>query len=157
MTEQVTVTLPNQLYKRVQRLAQTKQRQLAETIVDHLEATLPFTESVPSSDEMHMNQSAALAHEEAAYVRLHPQLQLTHLGRYVAIYQGKLIDEDDTLGPMVERVRSKLPNQVVWMTQVKAEPIQTLIKRGNRLLRNGELNHYVIKLDGPASVVEITL
>jgi hypothetical protein len=35
-------------------------------------------------------------------------------------------------------VRRNFPQQVVWLTQVKEEPIQTIVKRGNRLVRNGE-------------------
>lgn len=138
MEAQVTVTLPDRLYHRVQSLARVKHRQMAEAIVEHLEATLPEGEDVPAAIDLHQQQSAALAREEAAYIRLHPQLKMTHFGRYVAIYQGGLLDADDTFGALVERVRRKLPNQVVWLTQVKEEPIQTIIKRGNRLLRNGE-------------------
>ncbi|MCE7981448.1 MAG: hypothetical protein DYG89_09670 [Caldilinea sp. CFX5] len=59
--------------------------------------------------DLHQQQSAALAREEAAYIRLHPQLKVTHFGRYVAIYQGKLIDADDTFGALVERVRRNFP------------------------------------------------
>lgn len=138
MEAKVTVTLPDRLYHRVQSLARVKRRQLAEAIVEHLEATLPEDEDVPAAIDLHHQQSVALKREEAAYVRLHPQLKVTHFGRYVAIYQGALVDADDTFSTLVERVRRKLPNQVVWLTQVKEEPIQTIVKRGNRLLRNGE-------------------
>ena len=138
MEAQVTVTLPDRLYHRVQSLARVKHRQMAEAIVEHLEATLPEGEDVPAAVDLPEQQSAALAREEAAYIRLHPQLKVTHFGRYVAIYQGALIDADDTFSNLVERVRRKLPQQVIWLTQVKEEPIQTIVKRGNRLLRNGE-------------------
>jgi len=137
MEAQITVTLSDRLYHRVQSLARVKRRQMAEAIVEHLEATLPESEDAPVAVDLAQQQSAALAREEAAYIRFHPQLKVTHLGRYVAIYQGELIDADDTFGALVERVRRKLPNQVVWLTQVKEEPIQTIVKRGNRLLRNG--------------------
>lgn len=138
MEAQVTVTLSDRLYHRVQSLARVKRRQMAEAIVEHLEATLPESEDASATLDLSQQQSAALAHEEAAYLRLHPQLKVTHFGRYVAIYQGALIDADDTFGTLVERVRRNLPNQVVWLTQVKEEPIQTIVKRGNRLARNGE-------------------
>lgn len=138
MEAQVTVTLSDRLYHRVQSLARVKRRQMAEAIVEHLEATLPESEEAPATVDLSQQQSTALAREEAAYIRLHPQLKVTHFGRYVAIYQGELIDDDDTFGALVERVRRKLPNQVVWLTQVKEELIQTIVKRSNRLLRNGE-------------------
>lgn len=138
MEAQVTVTLPDRLYHRVQSLARVKRRQLAEAIVEHLEATLPEDEDLPAAVDLPAQQRVALAREEAAYIRLHPQLKVTHFGRYVAIYQGELIDTDDTFGALVERVRRKFPQQVLWLTQVKEEPIQTIVKRGNRLLRNGE-------------------
>lgn len=138
MEAQVTVTLPDRLYHRVQSLAQVKRRQMAEAIVEHLEATLPESEETSAVVDPLQQQSEALAREEAAYIRLHPQLKVTHFGRYVAIYQGALIDADDTFSNLVERVRRRLPQQVIWLTQVKEEPIQTIVKRGNRLLRNGE-------------------
>lgn len=100
-----------------------KHRQVSEAIVEHLEATLPISGDTPSAVELQQPNAIALAREEAAYIKLHPTLKLTHLGRYVAIYQGKLIDVDDEFGALVERVRSQLPNQVVWMTQVQEEPL----------------------------------
>lgn len=138
MESQVIVTLPDRLYHRVQKLAHVKRRQMAEAIVEHLEATLPESEDLLATVDMYQQQSAALAREEAAYIRLHPQLKVTHFGCYVAIYQGAMIDADDTFGVLVERVRRNFPQQVVWLTQVKEEPIQTIVKRGNRLVRNGE-------------------
>jgi thymidylate synthase ThyX len=138
MTDQVTLTLPDPLYERIQLSAQLEKRGLAEAIVEHLEKTWPTTEVTQSTNNRRQQQHEALAREEAAYLRLYPQLQATHRGRYVAVYQGRLIDEDSELGAMVERVRRNYPHQVVWMTQVKDEPIQTIVKRGNRFLRNGK-------------------
>jgi predicted DNA-binding protein len=138
MESQITVTLPDRLYRRVQSLAHVKRRQMAEAIVEHLEATLPESEDLPATVDLHQQQSTALAREEVAYMQLHPQLKVTHFGRYVAIYQGALLDTDDTFGALVERVRRNFPQQVVWLTQVKEEPIQTIVKRGNRLVCNGE-------------------
>ena len=136
MTAQVTLTLSDRLYERVRNLAQRRQSALAEAIIEHLEETLSPDKSPQQIDVCRTERIEALACEEAAYITLHPQLKTTHFGLYVAIYQGKLIDEDKVLGSMIERVRSQLPDQVVWMTQVKDEPLQTIVKRGNRLLRN---------------------
>ena len=134
MTAQVTLNLSEKLYDQVKNLAKSYQRGLAETIVAHLEKTLSRTEIVQEADDLR-TQHKALDNEKVAYMKLHAKLKSTHAGNYVAIYQGKLIDTDRELGAMVERVREQLPDQVVWMTQVKDEPIQTIVRRGNRLLR----------------------
>lgn len=138
MSAQVTLTLSDTLYARVQELAQSRQGKLTETLVKHLEETLPPAQvGAQPASAAQASHLAALAQEEAAYVRLHPQLKMTHLGRFVAIYQGQLLDADDELGPLVERVRTKLPDQVVWISRVCEDPIQTIVKRGNRLQRHG--------------------
>lgn len=131
----MTLNLSEKLYDQVKNLAKSYQRGLAETIVAHLEKTLSRTEIVQEADDLRTQQIKALDNEKVAYMKLHAKLKSTHAGNYVAIYQGKLIDTDRELGAMVERVREQLPDQVVWMTQVKDEPIQTIVRRGNRLLR----------------------
>jgi hypothetical protein len=50
----------------------------------------------------------------------------------VAIYNGRLIDEDEEYGALFERIDARYPDRFVWMTQVKDEPIETLFVRSFR-------------------------
>lgn len=140
MSVQVLLKLSDLEYERVRIFARLRHQDISRAIVEHLTETIPTVEIPHSPLDTRAKQSEALAREEAAYITLFPQLRVTHRDLYVAIYNGKLIDSDKDFGAMVERVRDKLPDQVVWMAQVKDEPIQTIVKRGNRIL-NSSLIH----------------
>ena len=137
MSAQVTLTLPDKVYERVKSLARLRQQDIAKTISEHLEATLPISKAPPAVVATREQQYQELDREMAAYIQLHPQLKQSHWGRYVAVYQGQLIDDDADFGTLVERVRSKLPTQIVLMTQVGDEPIRTFVRRSPRFLHNG--------------------
>ena len=73
--------------------------------------------------------------EMEAYIALHPLLKEQYFGKHVAIYQGKLIDYDDDPGALFERIDAQYPDEFVWLTQVRPEPIQTIVIRSPRLER----------------------
>ena len=96
-----------------------KHRQVSEAIVEHLEATLPISGDTPSAVELQQPNAIALAREEAAYIKLHPTLKLTHLGRYVAIYQGKLIKPYSDL--IFYSCNHRLVNGLLPVVEIKSE------------------------------------
>lgn len=57
--------------------------------------------------------------EIAAYERLHPQLKATHLGQYVAIHQGQLIDADSDVGQLFLRVEKQYGDVTILIRQVQ--------------------------------------
>jgi len=134
MTAQVLVTLPDNVYERVQQLAQVRQQEIAEAIAAYLDDTLPESKVVTLTTEQ-IAQKAALQREKAAYIKLHPMLKKKYLGLYVAVYNEKLIDSDSNYGILYERVRSQYPNEVVLMTEVEDEPMKTIVVRSPRLIR----------------------
>ena len=67
--------------------------------------------------------------EGEAYIILHPTLRQTHFGKHVAIFQGKLVDEDDDLDTLWERVEMNYPDVYVWVTTVGEEPIDTIYNK----------------------------
>ncbi len=134
MTAQVLVTLPDSVYERVQQLAQVRQQEIAEAIVEYLDDTLPENEAVTLTAEQ-IAQKSALQREKAAYIKLHPMLKQKYLGLYVAIYNGKLIDSDSNYGMLYERVRGQYPNEVILMTEVEDEAMKTIVVRSPRLIR----------------------
>jgi len=56
--------------------------------------------------------------EVVAYEKLWPKLRKTHVGRWVAVKDGKVIDSDADQHALIERIRAKFPKEVVYFTQV---------------------------------------
>lgn len=130
MSLQITVPLSEKTYERVKQWAELRQQNVGEAIADYLTSNLPDVEAfvVPPAE-----QDDEVEREMDSYIRLHPQLKKTHLGKHVAVYGGELIDEDDDFGALFERIDAQYPDEYVWMTQVKEEPIETLHVRSVRL------------------------
>ena len=134
MTAQVLVTLPDSVYERAQQLAEVRQQEIAEAIAAYLDDTLPECPVAALTTEK-IAQKSALQREKSAYIKLHLMLKKQYLGLYVAIYNGNLIDSDSNYGILHERIRSQYPNEVVWMAEVEDEPMQTIVVRSPRLVR----------------------
>lgn len=128
MAQQVLLTIPDNLFQRASRLAQQQARRIEDVLAD----------SITLDDEIDFVDWAepdeALDAEMDAYIVMHPMLKRKMMGRHVAIFGGELVDHDADFDALVERVRSTYANQAVWLTTVKAEPIETIVMRSPRLL-----------------------
>lgn len=113
MTFHINIPLPNDTYKRAQRMAHQVDKEVSEFLADHLTATLPDTAVKPQT---------VPEQERAAYLSLHPYLVEKYLGEYVAIYRGQLIDHDVNQLALVNRLDQTYPNQFVLVRQVTIEP-----------------------------------
>jgi len=131
MTHYVRVPLSPETYERVRQWAEGRRQTVADAIADLLADALPVDPPEDGEPEL----DPAVERERAAYVALHPRLKQTHFGRFVAIYGGELVDEDDEYGPLVERIIHRYPEQFVWLTQVAEQPLHTLSFRSPRLVR----------------------
>ena len=138
MSAQITLNLPDRLYKRVKSLAQARDQEIAEAIAEYLDNHLPTTEAEIADPFPSSEQIGALEKEKFAYLRLHPILKQEYFGRFVAIYNEKLLDVDEDFSALSERVRSRLPNQIVWMSKVEDEPIKTIVMRSPRFINGGK-------------------
>jgi hypothetical protein len=134
MAKQVTVKLPDSLYKRTQRFANLHQQRLEDAISLLLEQALAVGEA---SEEMidWSEPDPAADREMEAYIALHPSLKEQYLGKYVAIYHSNLVDYDDNPVALIERIEEQYPDEFVWLTQVGLEPIQTFVFRSPRIIR----------------------
>jgi hypothetical protein len=128
MAEQITVSIPQKLYRRVRGLARLHKRPVDDMIIDVLERALPPDDKPNSSEE-----DAAVEREMQAYIALHPQLKDEYLGQHVAIYGGKLIDTDRDYMALYRRIEIRYPREFVWLTTVQEEAMPTLIFRSPRL------------------------
>lgn len=57
--------------------------------------------------------------EVAAFEAQHKALVAPYLGQFVAMYQGKVLDNDQDQGQLIRRVRQAYPNQVILFRKVE--------------------------------------
>jgi hypothetical protein len=65
---------------------------------------------------------------------MHPRLIESYLGDYVAIFQGEVIDHDEDVVALTQRIGEKLPNEVVLIRQVEKSAERILNMRSPRFL-----------------------
>jgi hypothetical protein len=128
MIEQITVSIPQKLYRRVRDLARARNQPVDDVLADVLEQALPADKSSPNN-----NEDDAVEREMRAFIQLHPMLKKKYLGQYVAILNGQLIDVDEDYGALYERIDAQYPDRFVWMATVEDEPMPTLVFRSPRL------------------------
>jgi hypothetical protein len=134
MATKVTVDLPDSLYQRTQRFARLHQQKVEEAISALIEQGLAAGDA-----EETVNWSEpdpAVEREREAYITLHPKLKEQYLGKYVAIYQGKLLDHDDDPAALSTRIHAQHPDEFVLITQVRQEPTRTIVIRSPRIVRD---------------------
>ncbi|MCB0187613.1 MAG: hypothetical protein KDE31_25265 [Caldilineaceae bacterium] len=135
MATKVSVNLPDKLYQRTQRFARLHQQDTDAAISMLIERALAAEDTAdeivdsPEPDD-------AVARERNAYHAMHAMLKEQYLGKYVAIYQGKLIDLDDDPATLVGRTDKEYPGEFVLITRVGVEPMRTIQIRSPRLIRD---------------------
>jgi len=129
MAEQMNVSIPQTLYRRVRDLARIRNRPVDDMLAEVLENALP-----PGDDPKATSEDAAIEKEMQAYIALHSKLKEKYLGMHVAIYGGQLIDADEDYGALYGRIDVQYPDQFVWLATVEEEPMPTLVFRSPRLL-----------------------
>lgn len=104
---------------------QALKRQVSTIQPDELESLV-----VPPAEE-----DAQVEREKNAYLQLYPQLKKQYTGQYVAIHNSQLVDHDVDYGALFERIDDRYPDTFVWLTQVEAEPMGTIVVRSPRFVR----------------------
>lgn len=132
MSDQVTVNIPERLYRRARALARERRRPLDAVIAEALEQGMPPETS--ESAAMPDDQETAVQREMAAYIALHPSLKTQYYGRHVAILDGQLIDHDGDKVALYRRIAARYPDRFVWLTAVEDEPLPTIHARSPRLV-----------------------
>ena len=64
----------------------------------------------------------AIHHEAEAFRAQHAELLSKYLGRYVAMYQGQVVDDDVDQVALLARVELEYPDLPVLIAQVQSEP-----------------------------------
>lgn len=81
---------------------------------------------------------AEMLQEVAAYEALLPLLVEQYLGKYVAIYQGNVVDVDEDLEEIICRVREVYLDQIILIRKVEASLPPEIRIRSPRLIRENE-------------------
>ncbi len=130
MIEQMTISIPQTVYRRARDLARRRNRSVDDVVVELLDDVLPPDENVEVDDD----EETAVKREMEAYIALHPMLKEKYLGQHVAIYGRELIDVDEDYGALYQRIDAQYPDQFVWLATVAEEAMPTLSFRSPRLL-----------------------
>lgn len=123
----ITVAVPEDLYRRVARVASTTHRDVVDVILETITAALtPFPVNP---------QRGAMDAEIVAYEAMHGELVEQFLGQYVAIYQGELIDRDVDPVILHQRLEEHYPGKIVLCRKVQKEATPVLNMRSPRIER----------------------
>lgn len=133
MAKKITVELSDDLYQQTQRFARRHQQGMEEAISVLLEQALTTGEADEEIADWR-ESDPAVEREMKAYIAMHPMLKEEYFGKYVAVYQGELIDLDDDPAALLSRIDEKYPDEFVWLTQVGPEPIETIVVRSPRIM-----------------------
>jgi predicted transcriptional regulator len=132
MAVELTLTLDDEVYAKVQRLAARRHTDVSEVVAQVLDDLLLTGEEAQEADWAEPNE--AVERERQAYIAMHNALKAQYLGKYVAIYGGELIDWDDDELALYLRIDAQYPDDFVWLTKVEEEPISTLVFRSPRFV-----------------------
>jgi hypothetical protein len=126
MSNYVTISIPEPLYRRARALARLNQRPVEEVIAEALEEAFAAFDVNPEREQME--------EEQAAYARMRESLLETHEGQYVAIHGGELVDADVDQTALLRRIDARFPNNVVHLRRVTREPDRELRVYSPRLV-----------------------
>lgn len=96
--------------------------------------TQPLNDSQEGAALYRHPRQADMEREVAAFEALHPQLIASHLGAFVAIREGELIDADPNELALIERVRQRYPAGVILIRKVEQALPPVLNFRSPRLV-----------------------
>ena len=114
MEIKTNLSIPQRLYERAYRVAQSQQRDVADVVTEALEKGLPPLEPHTINGQRQR--------EIAAFQQLHASLLKNHLGEYVAIFGERVVDHDNDKVALLQRIDSKYPNDFVLIRQVRPTP-----------------------------------
>jgi len=124
MPVQVTLTIPEEVYRRAKRIARSSGREVAEVLVEAI--SLEDISELPP----------AIEREGAAFRRLHPTLRRDYPGQFVAIHGETLVDHDHDQVTLFLRVKERFPGEFVWIAPVGESPEESYRIHSPRLLRD---------------------
>ena len=127
MSIQITLTLPDNVYRQVEAAAQTSNRPLADILTETIRHAFP---------PLHINENRAkMQQEAAAFEANHARLWQMYAHQFIAMHQTQVIDHDPDELALLERIEAQYPNEVVLIRQVLPHPQPPLHFRSPRFVR----------------------
>ncbi len=126
MSNKVTLTIPEQIYRRVEQVALTSQQPMADLINEVLAEAFPA---------VHVNPKRyIMEQEQEAFRNMLPELLKNYESQYVAVHNGQVVDHDKNKLDLAARIYQSLPNEVVLIKQVSSKPDQVIYMRSPRFI-----------------------
>ncbi len=119
MSTEVTLTLPDTVYREVEATARRNQR----TVIDVLTDTV--TQAFDSIFDISPDREK-MEEEQAAYERQRVEIIAQYEGEYVAVHGGKVVDHDPDEIALLRRIDANYPKDVVHMRLVTRQPDREL-------------------------------
>ena len=118
-----TVTLQPELVKQLQQVA-SEQAMLPEELLETAVRTY-----------LRQIEREKIKAEAEAFHNMHAELVEKYLGQYVAIHNGKMVDQDEDFRSLHTRIRQRFGRQPVLLRRVEAEPERVWTFRSPRFER----------------------
>ena len=131
MTTNVTLTIPQSLYRRAEQLAWQRNKDVID-VLDEAVTLAEFELDGLTPEEV------AMEREEVTYRQLHPQLLAAYEAAFVAIFQGQLVDVDKNEIALLHRIKAQYPGKTVLIKQVRPLPESVLHFRSPKFVSENE-------------------
>jgi hypothetical protein len=119
MSTQVTLTLPDSVYKQVEAAARRMQRPVADVLTDAVTHAFPTVYVSPDRERMEQ--------EQQAYERQREKLIAEYEGEYIAMHGGLVVDHDQDQTALVRRIDAQYAlDEVVHIRLVTRAPDREL-------------------------------
>ncbi len=121
---QVTLDVPENIYHKVEQIAQATQRRVDDVLTEVVIRSFPSFYIDPDQDKMQR--------EVDAFEAMHAVLWEKYPNQYVAVYQGRVIDHDDDEMTLIKRIRAIYPGQIIMVDKVLAQLQSEIVFRSPR-------------------------
>lgn len=111
MTTKVIVNLPDHVYRRVESIARQSQRPVDVVVADVVARSVRAFPVAAGRE--------AMLSEIEAFRSIHATLRREHLGEFVAIHGGRVVDHDPDPVALLRRIRRDYPGQTVLRRKVE--------------------------------------
>ncbi len=127
MGTQVTLTLPDSLYKQVEIAVQRVSRPIADVLVDVVVGAFPSVHEHAQREQMER--------EQAVYARQREELLSKYEGQYIAMHGGVVVDHDSDISTLTQRIDVRYSlDEIVHIRLVTREPDRVLRSRSLRFV-----------------------
>jgi hypothetical protein len=134
------VSLPDHTAEKLQRIAASRGMDTTQLLVQLVEEYLA-DQFVPQSgpeERERVEQRSKIEREQQLYEAQHTDLLAGYQGQYIAMHEGKVVDQDVDRIALSRRIRQHYGRTAVLITQVREEPRLIINLRSPRRHRDQE-------------------